>query len=347
MAAPPATQRALASYGLDRPLVEPIPVGLIHQSFAVTTGDAEYVLQRVSGIFSLGIHQNIRAVTEHLHARGVSTLRLVPTPAGELTVDLGADGIWRLLTRVPGVSAETCASPGQARAAAALVARFHSALRDLDFEFRPLGIVWHDLPLHLKDLAEAVKRHRDHRLQGPVAALAEKILHEAHQTPPLDGLPLRIVHMDLKFNNVLFAEADAAVSEEALSLIDLDTVCRLPLAMELGDAWRSWCNRNGEDSPQADLDLEIFRAAAEGYLGALAFPLERQERESLVTGLERLSLELAARFAADALEECYFGWKPERFASHGEHNLVRAQGQFSLYGQARETREERARVLLG
>ncbi len=71
------------------------------------------------------------------------------------------------------------------------------------------------------------------------------------------------------------------------------------------------------------------------------------ERESLALGLERIALELAARFATDALEERYFAWDPARFASRGEHDLLRARGQLSLYRQARETRVERLRVLRG
>ena len=43
-----------------------------------------------------------------------------------------------------------------------------------------------------------------------------------------------------------------------------------------------------------------------------------------------ISTELAMRFAADALNESYFGWNAERFPSRGDHNLVRAQGQANL-----------------
>lgn len=347
MGVPPAVERVLSAYRLSGPRVEPIPVGLIHESFDVRDGAAAYVLQRVSPIFSPGIHENIRAVTEHLHARGVLTFRIVPTAGGSLTVDLGADGSWRLLTRVPGVCFETCSSAEQARAAGGLVARFHSALADLDHAFRPLGILWHDTPAHLRQLEEAVGGHRDHPLHGDVAALAERILAAARDADPLEGVPDRVVHMDLKFNNVLFAGESGTACKEAVSLIDLDTVCRLPLYMELGDAWRSWCNRRGEDSPEAELDMEIFRASAEGYLGSLELALGREERASLAHGLERLSLELAARFAADALVEGYFGWDPERFASRGEHNLVRARGQLSLFEQARAARGELARLLAG
>lgn len=340
-------ERALAAYDLAAPRVEPIPVGLIHTSFAIQDGAAAYVLQRVSPIFSSGIHENIRAVTEQLHRRGVATLRLVPTRAGGLFVDLGEEGRWRLLTRVPGVAFDVCATAGQARSAAELVARFHGALVDLAHDFRPLGIPFHDTPAHLAALEAALAARPDHPLARDVAALAAEILPAARDDAGLAGLPLRVVHGDLKFNNVLFAGPAGAERERAVSLIDLDTVSRMPLWVELGDAWRSWCNVRGEDSTEAELDLGLFRASAEGWLAALAFPLAPGERESLALGLERIALELAARFATDALEERYFAWDPARFASRGEHDLLRARGQLSLYRQARETRVERLRVLRG
>jgi Ser/Thr protein kinase RdoA (MazF antagonist) len=338
-------ERALAEFPLADPRVERIAGGLIHESFAVADGAVEYVLQRVSPIFESGIHQNIHAVTEHLHAKGIATLRLVPTRSGALFAELGESGRWRLETRLPGVTFETCGSPAQAEAAGALVAHFHSALVDLDWEFLPLGIALHETPVHIAALERALARHGDHRLLGEVAPLGEAILAAAREGAPLEGLPQRVIHGDLKFNNVLFAGESGAAVERAVGLIDLDTVSRFPLWAELGDAWRSWCNAVGEDAPEAEFDLELFRAAAEGYRGALGFELGPAERASLVHGLERIALELAARFAADALHESYFGWDPDRFASGGHHNLVRARGQLSLYRQVRATREERARIL--
>ena len=58
-----------------------------------------------------------------------------------------------------------------------------------------------------------------------------------------------------------------------------------------------------------------------------------------------MSLELAVRFAADALDESYFGWDAGRFASRGDHNLVRARGQWSLHEAVVATRPQRAQLL--
>jgi Ser/Thr protein kinase RdoA (MazF antagonist) len=163
--------------------------------------------------------------------------------------------------------------------------------------------------------------------------------------PPLPALPPRLCHGDLKLNNVLFAGETPPASEQALCLIDLDTVGPMPLAYELGDAWRSWCNVSGEDATAASIDLEVFRASFAGYASGIGRDLTRAERQALLGGVEWISLELASRFAADALVENYFGWDARRFPGRGEHNLVRARGQFSLHEAFVATRAERAAIL--
>jgi Ser/Thr protein kinase RdoA (MazF antagonist) len=224
----------------------------------------------------------------------------------------------------------------QARAAGALLGRFHRALDDLRHGFvHPRSA--HDTPRHLARLAEAVAAHPEHRLAAEIAPIAAGIA--ASRLPPLPALPPRICHGDPKFNNVLFA------GDTALCLVDLDTVGPMALGHELGDAWRSWCNRNGEDQAVAAFDLGVLAASLEGYRGER--DLASDERTALLAGVEWVSLELAARFATDALEERYFGWDAGRFASRGEHNLVRARGQWSLHQQLLGSREERAALLAG
>ena len=327
--------------------MEPLRGGLIHRSYAVRDPGGEYVLQRVSPIFSAAIHENIAAVCAHLRARGFPTYELLVSAQGRGYAELDDGSHWRLLTRIPGVSFDRCEGGEQARAAGALVARFHAALADLEHRFRPLGIVLHDPAAHLRALLEQLAAHAQHRLARDVGALAQRIQAIAAEWEPLDALPLRVAHGDLKFNNLLFAGRDGAERARPLALIDLDTVSPLPLWAELGDAWRSWCNRVGEEQGSAELDLSIFYASAEGYLSAPPFPMSAEERASLALGLERISLELTTRFAVDALTENYFAWDPARFPAAGEHNLLRARAQLSLWEQARATRAERLRFVMG
>jgi Ser/Thr protein kinase RdoA (MazF antagonist) len=319
--------------------------GLINETYLVEAGAVRHALQRVNPIFPAAIHENLLAVTGRLAEAGVLTPRLEPTVDGHPCLDLGAAGVWRVLTWIDGVSHDRVGSAAQARAAGELVARFHAALADLRHTFTGLRVGVHDTPRHLERLRATVAAHVGHRLHATTSLLADAILAGAAALPPLPPLPDLIGHGDLKFNNVLFAGPSAPASERALCLIDLDTVGPVSLAYELGDAWRSWCNRSGEDRTDATLDLEILRAALDGYCAGRARSLEREERLALLLGPEWVSLELAARFAADALDETYFGWDPARFAGRGEHNLHRARGQWSLQQAFVASRAARAMLL--
>ena len=135
----------------------------------------------------------------------------------------------------------------------------------------------HDTPRHLARLEEAVATHAAHRLIADVRPLARAILDGAAALAPLPSpstLPPRVCHGDLKFNNILFAGRTPPADARAVCLIDLDTVGPLSLAFELGDAWRSWCNRAGEDDVNAVLDLEIMRASLDGYVAGLGRALD-------------------------------------------------------------------------
>jgi Ser/Thr protein kinase RdoA (MazF antagonist) len=337
--------------------VEALGNGLINQTFAVTEpqpGGRRFVLQRVNPLFPASIHDNILAVTTRLREAGFTTPRLIPTNEGApclqlalpaATPPLARAGVWRLMSFVDGVSFDVVGSLGQARAAGALIAHFHRALEGLAHPFTALRAGVHDTPRHLEALARAAAEHVTHRLHADVGPMATQIAAAAAALPGLPALAPRVCHGDLKFNNVLFAGAGDLERERAVCLIDLDTVGPMSLAFELGDAWRSWCNRSGEDDVEAALDLGIFEASLDGYSTALGSPLDHPERQALLLGPEWISLELAARFAADALNESYFGWDPMRFPGRGEHNLVRARGQLSLHRAFVATRPVRARLL--
>jgi Ser/Thr protein kinase RdoA (MazF antagonist) len=339
--------RVLPNYpGLDGAQVAPLGSGLVNQTYLVSGGSERFVLQRLNPVFSAAVNQNIDAVTRRLAKLGMVTPRLVPTVNGSLSVDLGVQaGLWRLLTHVDGVSFDLVASLGQARAAGGLVARFHRALDGLDHEFAGMRAGVHDTAQHMARLREALGVHLEHRLHREVSALSADLFSAASDLPLLPTLPRRVCHGDLKFNNILFSGCESPASERALCLIDLDTVGPMLLAHELGDAWRSWCNRNPEDASPAMFDLGVFRASFEGFRDGLGRALSVEERRAFLHGVEWISLELAMRFAADALLESYFGWAPERYPGRGEHNLARARGQWALHRAVCATRRERAQVL--
>jgi hypothetical protein len=119
----------------------------------------------------------------------------------------------------------------------------------------------------------------------------------------------------------------------------------------MGDALRSWCNPAGEDSTDTGFDVALFEAAVEGYASrAGEMAMTAAEWGRLVDGVVAICRELAARFFGDALRERYFGWDATRFASRGEHNLVRAMGQWALHRSVEAQRgalRERVRAAVG
>jgi Ser/Thr protein kinase RdoA (MazF antagonist) len=341
-------KRVLPAFGLPATVpVAPLSGGLINDSFVVDSPGGRLVLQRVNSIFSPAVHRNIGAVTAALRLAGLVTPELLPTADGQQYLRLGASTptIWRLMTYVDGVSFDVVAGPAQAHAAGGLVARFHAALDSLRHEFEGLRANVHDTPRHLQHLHEMLAAHGSHGLFDQVAPLGQRILDAAQALPPLPDVPPRICHGDLKFNNLLFAGTEPPERDRAVCLVDLDTVGPMALAHELGDAWRSWCNRSGEDNATAQLDLDLFGASLEGYRAGLGRALRAEERRALLLGPDWISLELSARFAADALAESYFGWDPSRFATRGEHNLVRARGQLSLHEALLDSRRQREVLL--
>ena len=339
--------RVLPRYlGLDGAQVAPLGRGLVNQTYLVSRGGLRFVLQRLNPVFSAAINDNIDAVTRRLADLGMATPRLVPTQDGSLSVDLGVqDGLWRLLTYVDGVSFDVVAGLGQARAAGGLVARFHRALDGIEHEFAGMRTGVHDTAQHMARLREALAGYTNHRLFREVSVMAADLFAAVSDLPSLPLLPTRVCHGDLKLNNILFGGREFPAAEQPVCLIDLDTVGPMALAHELGDAWRSWCNRGQEDASVAKFDVDVFRASFEGFRDSLGRSLLADERRALLHGVEWISVELAARFAADALRESYFGWAPDRYAGRGEHNLARARGQWALHQAVCATRPERARIL--
>lgn len=320
-----------------RPL-RALPGGLINGTWAA--GDPPCaVLQRQHRLFPPRVTEDIEAVTAHVARGGLETPLLLRTRTGSTFHQDGSGACWRALTWVHGRTVSRMEGPEMATSAGDIVARWHAVTSDLAWEFRHVRPGAHDTDAHMARLSSALEDHRGHRLWDRVAPLAGELLSAwGAWSGRRDGRP-RVAHGDLKISNVRFD-----LRGRGICLIDFDTLSMLPIDVELGDAARSWCNPAGEDCTGASLDPALFEAAFEGYLRQN--PLPSEDREAIAASVERICLELAARFAADALAESYFGWNPAVAPGRGEHNLLRALGQASLACSVRANRGRLERALL-
>lgn len=329
------------AWGWEQAELVTLAGGLINATYAVRQdGVPIAVLQRLHPIFGAQVNLDIEAVTAHLAARGMVTPRLIRTLDGRAWLDHD-DRVWRALTWVAGETVHRVPSPAWAAAGGALVGTFHRAVADLqhDYAFARAGV--HDTPAHLARLAQHVAAGGGELAEA--VELGREILDAARTLPALPVTPRRHCHGDLKISNLLFATSPV----RAISLVDLDTLGLGTLAFELGDAMRSWCNPSGEDAGTVRFDLEIFAAAISGFRAVAEPVISREERGSIVTGLETVCLELAARFAVDVFRDEYFGWDLARFPTRRAHNLVRARGQLALGLAVRAARQDALDVVLG
>ena len=140
-----------------------------------------------------------------------------------------------------------------------------------------------------------------------------------------DGsIPLRVTHNDTKINNVMF-DAD---SDEAICVIDLDTVMPGSLLYDFGDALRigaATADEDETDLSKVEFDLEKFEGFAKGFVEEMADSMTKREIELLAFSAKLLTYECGIRFLTDYLNgDTYFKIHREN------HNLDRARTQFKL-----------------
>ena len=158
---------------------------------------------------------------------------------------------------------------------------------------------------------------------GWIASRREKML--AFWALVEDGtIPTRVTHNDTKLSNILFD----AESDQVLCAIDLDTVMSSTLLNDFGDAIRSYTNTGAEDDRDLDrvsMNIDIFRAYAEGYLSERKSSLTESEKEWLAFSALYITYEQVLRFLMDYID----GDKYYKTIS-ADHNLVRTHAQYRL-----------------
>jgi len=137
-------------------------------------------------------------------------------------------------------------------------------------------------------------------------------------------LPLRPVHNDTKYNNILLDKNTL----RPVCVLDLDTIMPGLVAHDFGDAIRFAANRAKEDETDLEkvyLDMDYFKEFTKGFTGSFGKSMTTKEVETLAFGAPTIAFELASRFLADHIDgDKYFAIRREN------HNLDRARCQMKL-----------------
>ncbi|MDY6852856.1 MAG: phosphotransferase, partial [Thermodesulfobacteriota bacterium] len=312
-----------------------LSTGRVNRTFFIRAAGAGFALQRLHPVFGPDgvVVENVAAATECLAAAGLPTPRVKPAVSGTLWVEV--EGLWRLMTWLPGNSISR-RSPEAGAEAARFLGLVHRALAAGPPVLKPLPPAEHnrDRPAsaHLWDeLIE--KQTRDSKF-SLAASLLDSGRSLTHGLPSIRPVTRGLLHGDPKLENFLFDDSGCVVG-----LVDLDTVRAGFLVWEMADGLKSWAGVRGPDDKLA-LDEDIFLAAVDSYCGH-GPALTDEELNQLPAAARALTLDLARRYLTDYFEESYFAWDRDHYPSLAEQNLRRGAGLLHL---AEELAEQETRL---
>ena len=329
---------ALFAFEGDIESIVPLGEGFINDTYVVTTAaeSPNYILQRKNhNIFPNvpAMMDNIAAVTAHIKRKVADPLRqtLTITPARDGKLYAEVDGsYWAACLFIPrSKSYERADSLALAYQGGVGIGRFQSQLSDFTTPLHETIKGFHNIRHRFEQwdasvAADAAGRVAELQTEiGWITSRREQML--AFWSLVEDGtIPTRVTHNDTKLSNILF-DAD---TDQVLCAIDLDTVMSSTSLNDFGDAIRSYANTGAEDDrdlSRVSMNIDTFRAYAEGYLSERKESLTQSEKDWLAFSALYITYEQVLRFLMDYID----GDKYYKTTS-ADHNLVRTHAQYRL-----------------
>ncbi|MBE7022770.1 MAG: aminoglycoside phosphotransferase family protein [Ruminococcaceae bacterium] len=354
------TKEILEKFQLEGEIseIKPMTSGHINTTCRVTmTNGKKYTLQAINTyVFRRPeqVMENIVAVTEHIRRKlaesGGDTergcLRVIMTRDGKPMYRDAEGACWRIYEFVDGARTyDVIEDPIQLYNAGRGFGAFQRMLADFPMDTLHETIPdFHNTKKRFENLFEAARKDvagRAESVAGDLAFFRERM---AVGSLLLDltaegKIPLRVTHNDTKVNNILIDEK----TNEALCVIDLDTVMPGWVAMDFGDTIRFAANVAEEDErdlTKVSLDMTLFEQFTKGFLSQVGRDLTEAEITYLPHGARIITLEIGARFLTDYLDGDVY------FKTHREgHNLDRARCQMKLALSIEEQFDEMCQIV--
>lgn len=319
-----------------------LTAGLINNSYRLSCGAKEYVLQQINTYVFRQPEQvmsNVQRVTEHLRRKLVEAgedparraLHLIETTDGGNMYRDEQGCCWRVYDFITdALTRDRVETAEQFHQVGAAFGEFQRMLFDFPaaelYETIPH---FHDTRKRFETFRQAVATDRAGRVKDLAPEISfflnrEEMMSSIVVAIERGELPLRVTHNDTKTNNVMLD----AQSGMALCVIDLDTVMPGSALYDYGDALRFGASSAAEDEPDLSkiwLDMDYFRAFTDGFVPQVRQALTDAELKLLPLGLKVITCELAMRFLTDYIDgDLYFKIR------YPEHNLVRTRAQMRL-----------------
>ncbi|MDR6944046.1 phosphotransferase enzyme family protein [Mucilaginibacter pocheonensis] len=331
--------------------IVPYGSGHINDTFHVKNANPElpgYLLQRINHhVFENvpALMRNVQLVTGHLKQKlaqipgsnpDKEVLTIVLTTNGQC-FHADTDGnYWRMYWFLTNTrNYDLVLTEQQAYEGGKAFGKFQFLLSDLDAGLLSETIPdFHNIAARLDRLNKVVSADQKNRVKDVLPELAFVIKRADSMVAVMDlgkeeKLPLRIIHNDTKFNNILLD-----MNDHEQCVIDLDTVMPGYVAYDFGDAIRTIINtapEDEEDLAKIDLSIPLFKAYSEGYFKNAAGFLSDTEIKSLSMGVLLIAFMQGVRFLTDYIDgDIYY---KIRFP---EHNLQRTRAQFQLLKKLEE-----------
>jgi len=313
--------------------------GYINQTYMVETigsQSSDYVLQKLNHQVFPNIPElmnNKVKVTDFLRDKTAGKqiiLQFFQTTEGLYYYQDAEGSYWNLMEYIPNSKVlERTENAQQAEEAGKAFGNFIKLLDDFDahdlYEVIPN---FHRMSFRYRQFDDALKTATEERKQK-AAIWIQQVQERREEMQQLERLleqgeiPLRVTHNDTKLSNILFNEKD-----QAICIIDLDTLMPGIVHYDFGDSIRTICSYVSEDEPHLDkvgFNMEYYQAYLKGFLGELREKLNEKEIELLPLAAKTITFIMGLRILTDYLNgDVYYNIK------YPEHNLHRASNQLTL-----------------
>jgi len=322
--------------------------GHIHETYAAyfkhdTKAPFRVILQKInSNVFRdpYKVMENIAAVTSFLNDKirnndiekidgRNEVLSVIPTKSGGNLFEDEEGSFWRSFVFIENALCYQCAvRPVLFSNSARAFGRFQRMLDGFSvMKLHETIPDFHNTPKRYKNFTASVEKDAASRAKAVEREIDFIVSRERDSrmiTDLLDDsvIPVRVTHNDTKLNNVLMD----IKTDEAVCVIDLDTVMPGSVLYDFGDSIRFGATLSAEDEKDLDkveFSLPLYEEYTKGFLSEAR--LTEEELEYLAWGARIITYEQAMRFLADYLDgDTYYKTNREG------QNLDRARVQIKL-----------------